>query len=108
MVRGRSHPLFDRWCEVTTAIDLHQVIDVERTESHLGEHWQVKCRCGFETAYWTNITYSVDEYGRHAIVAAFDHAVESMTQQHRARNRTPNPTTSPVSIMGRFANALRS
>lgn len=88
-------------------ITVHAVAEVERTESPLGEHWRVMCRCGTVTAYWSRIDYAVDEYGRHVIVATYDRAVDITLGHHRERNRTADPTTSPVSFMGRLANALR-
>lgn len=91
---------------MTTAIELHRVVSVEQEQTELGTHWLVYCACGFVSAPWVNVTHSVDEYGRHAIVGAFDHAVSEMSQRHRARNRTADPVSSPASFMGRLGNAL--
>lgn len=92
---------------MTTMVAVHSVESVELTESPLGQHWRVRCHCGTDTAYWSKIDYAVDEYGRHVIVATYDRAVDITLGAHRTRNRTPDPGTSPVSLIGRFANALR-
>lgn len=67
------------------------MIDVVKGESALGEHWQVFCVCGYQTAYWMSVVHAVDEYGRHAIVAAFDSAVDTLTERHRRRNQPSDP-----------------